>query len=112
MSYDALLSNASLGTIALPEGKPIRFGGVHMLKYEIPKGVLLISHCHSYDHPSILASGSVELWTSEDDLKTLVGPTEAFIGKGVKHALVALEDSVWYCVHPDNGADPAIEDTH
>jgi quercetin dioxygenase-like cupin family protein len=99
MNYDALVSHAeSTGDIP-PGGEQIVYGGVHINKFAIKAGTVLISHCHVYDHPSILASGEVELWTGPGELKYLIGPTEVKIAAGVKHALTALTDCVWYCVH-------------
>ena len=109
MNYDVLVSHATANPMPLPECEDIRAVGIHIKKYVIPAGLMLISHCHTYDHPSILASGEVELWTSDGGLKTLSAPAETFIAAGVKHALVALEDSVWYCLHSDNGDEPLIE---
>ena len=100
MNYDIIVAaTESVGTPP-PGGEEIIFGGVHMLKYVIGAGTVLISHCHVYDHPSILASGEVEVWTPAG-LQTLVGPTEIKIAAGVKHAVSAITDAVWYCVHAE-----------
>lgn len=98
MNYDALVSLAEASTDIPPSGEEIVYGGVHINKFEIAKGTVLVSHCHVYDHPSILAVGTVELWTA-DGLQTLTGPAEVKIAAGVKHALTAITDVVWYCVH-------------
>jgi quercetin dioxygenase-like cupin family protein len=111
VNYDMILQHALDHEIPLPQSEDTRAGGVHIKKFKIPKGTLLISHCHTYDHPSILAVGKVELWTSANGAKEMTAPAETFIAAGVKHALVALEDSVWYCIHADNGAEPETEDS-
>lgn len=99
MGYDALVANAEASNRPPPGGEKIEFGGVIMLKYFIPAGTILVSHCHVYDHPSILAWGNVELWTQAEGLKELVGPAEVKIAAGVKHAIAAVTDAVWYCLH-------------
>jgi hypothetical protein len=98
MNYDAIVDHAKAHRIPPPTGEEIVYGGVHINKFEIPAGMILISHCHVYDHPSILASGEVELWTPEG-LQRFTGPTEVKIAAGVKHALTAITDTVWYCIH-------------
>jgi hypothetical protein len=99
VNYDALVSRAEKSGDIPPGGEEIAFGGVHINKFKIPKGTVLISHCHVYDHPSILASGEVDLWLGPGEIKRLVGPAEVKIAAGVKHALSAITDVVWYCVH-------------
>jgi hypothetical protein len=98
MNYDALVSLAEGSGDIPPGGEEIICGGVHLNKFRIPAGTVLISHCHVYDHPAILASGEAELWTA-GGLRRLSGPTEVRIGAGVKHAVQALTDIVWYCAH-------------
>ncbi len=105
MEYDALVKHASENSIDLPQAEVIQFGGVHIKKFTIKEGTLLISHCHVYDHPSILAEGAAELWTGPGEYQTLVGPTEVRIAAGVKHAITALTDITWYCIH---GNEPEV----
>lgn len=108
MNYDALVSCDEALRIPPPAGEEIVYGGVHINKFEIPAGLILVSHCHVYDHPSILASGEVELWTP-DGLQRFVGPTEVKIAAGVKHAIQAITDTVWYCIH---AGSPQITGEH
>ncbi len=98
MKYDALVATAESSGELPPGGETLVYGGVQIEKYAIKKGTVLISHCHVYDHPSILAAGSVELWTPTG-VERLTGPIEVKIAAGVKHALKALTDAVWYCIH-------------
>lgn len=106
MSYDALVERAPHSGLKVPDAEETIFGGVRIRKFVIPKGVCLVSHCHNFDHPSILAAGKVEVWYSNDGrTEVLTGPTEVKIAKGVKHAVNAIEDSVWYCI---DGLKPGI----
>ncbi len=98
MNYDTLVMGVEALRNPAPGGEEINYGGVHINKFELPKGMVVISHCHVYDHPSILASGTVELWTPSG-LQTLVGPCEVRIAAGVKHAISAITDAIWYCIH-------------
>jgi quercetin dioxygenase-like cupin family protein len=97
MGYDILVEQAESSGEVPPDGEKIVYGGVEMLKYIVPAGAVLVSHCHGYDHPSILASGEVELWTPAR-IQKLTGPIEVKIPAGVKHAVSALTDIVWYCL--------------
>lgn len=99
MNYEALVGAVEAQRIPAPAGEEIVYGGVHINKFALPQGMTVLSHCHVYDHPSILASGTVELWTGPGELQTLVGPCEVKIAAGVKHAITAITDAVWYCLH-------------
>ena len=75
--------------------------GVYAKELRIPSGFTLISHRHTYDHLSILASGNV--WLSVDGVgKELRGPSAITIKASVEHTLLALTDAVWFCVHPSD----------
>jgi quercetin dioxygenase-like cupin family protein len=104
MNYDTLISHASVlaNQLSLPEGKKMVFGGVEMLRFDIPAGTLLVAHCHDYGHLSILASGKVELWTADNKLQVLEGPVEVQIPAKSKHAIQSLTDAVWYCLHKED----------
>jgi len=99
MKYDALVAHVEATRSPLPVAETIEYGGVHVDKFKIPAGMVLVSHCHVYDHPSILAVGKVELWTADGRVQELEGPAEVRIAAGVKHALQAITDVVWYCLH-------------
>jgi quercetin dioxygenase-like cupin family protein len=84
--------------------------GMYAKELRIPAGFSLISHSHVYDHLSVLASGTV-LWTSGDlPVRTLRGPCAVTVEAGVEHALHAVTDAVWYCIHPTDETDPAKVD--
>ena len=84
--------------------------GMYAKELRIPAGVSLISHSHTYDHLSVLASGTV-LWTSGDrPARALGGPCAVTVEAGVEHALYAVTDAVWYCIHPTGETDPAKVD--
>lgn len=104
MRYDTLINGVEKLKQAAPRGEIVTFGGVEMERFNILAGTVLVSHCHVYDHPSILAAGTVELWTP-DKLTRLEGPIEVEIGAGVKHAIYALTDAVWYCIRPEGVED-------
>lgn len=105
-------------TVTLPKGyKPTEIisknfaeGSLYMKKMNLLKGQFAQSHKHKYDHYSILASGKVTLITGDDnveafklgypyDYKTMEAGQEILIEAGQTHALVAQENSTWFCIH-------------
>ena len=67
-------------------------------------GSLVVQHKHKFDHLSILAKGKVIVLFDEDAVE-YTAPACINIVKGVDHAIKALEDSVWYCVHATDETD-------
>jgi quercetin dioxygenase-like cupin family protein len=67
-------------------------------------GSLVIQHKHKFDHLSILAKGKVIVLFDEDAVE-YTAPACINIVKGVDHAIKALEDSVWFCVHATDETD-------
>jgi hypothetical protein len=68
-------------------------------------GDLHPGHCHSFDHQTLLARGKIEL-TANGQKTTYTAPTIIYIKAGIKHGMMALEDTtVVYCVHPLRGGD-------
>lgn len=64
-----------------------------------------VQHQHTYDHLSILAKGKVKVLFEGDLSKEYTAPACINIIKGVNHAVYAIEDSVWYCVHATSETD-------
>ena len=85
-------------------------GGVYARRGNLRKGFTIEKHAHSYDHLSILGSGKVLLITEGKEPEEIVGPACIEIKKDTKHAIVALEDSVWFCVHATEFPD--VDDLH
>ena len=75
----------------------------------IPKGYIVGQHAHKYSHLSILAKGKVVVKTDngEDNYEA---PACLEIKEGVYHAIEALEDSVWFCIHATTETDVAKVD--
>jgi quercetin dioxygenase-like cupin family protein len=83
--------------------------GVYAKEIHIPKGAILVSHQHTYDHLSILASGLIEL-TVAGETRTMCGPRAVTIRKGEAHTVLAHTEAVWFCIHPTDETDPAHVD--
>jgi len=89
----------------LNAGTDLRGAGIAAKVVPLTAGQRIIKHKHSYDHLSLLASGKVMVQT--DDSQRLIDATEkpqsVVISAGQYHAVHALADSLWICVHPDEG---------
>jgi quercetin dioxygenase-like cupin family protein len=83
--------------------------GVYAKQMLLPKGAIALTHKHKYDHLSILAQGRVVLETPEGR-QMYCAPAAVTIRAGVSHGIMALEDSVWFCIHATDETDPAKVD--
>jgi quercetin dioxygenase-like cupin family protein len=62
-------------------------------------------HSHSFDHQTLLAKGSVEVWANGKPT-TFVAPTIIYIKAGIQHGMIAQEaETVIYCIHPLRDGD-------
>ena len=69
------------------------------------KGDAHPGHTHSFDHQTLLAKGSVEVWANGKPT-TFNAPTIIFIKAGIQHGMIAQEDgTVVYCIHPLRDGD-------
>jgi quercetin dioxygenase-like cupin family protein len=73
-------------------------GGVYAKEMRLKKGHTATTHKHTYDHMSVLASGSV-IVSCDGVEKTYTAPHVIEIKKNVNHSIHALEDTLWLCIH-------------
>jgi len=78
--------------------------GIYARQMLIPKGHLAQQHSHTYDHMSILASGHV-IVTSDENSIEYIAPACIEIKANIKHRVLALKDSVWFCIHATSATD-------
>ena len=72
--------------------------GVYAKEQRLAKGYEVQTHAHKYDHLSIMFGGPVEVEC--DGVSTMyVGHACITIKAGIQHRIVALGDSVWFCIH-------------
>ncbi len=76
----------------------ITAAGVTLIEWRFKAGMMMLSEIHDYDHLSILISGEAILRTGDVE-KHLVGPCTLEIKAGVEHALYAVTDVTWDCIH-------------
>jgi len=95
------------GTFEIDLGVVHNFSdGLYAKQMVIPKGYVVGQHAHKYSHLSILAKGKVIVKTNEAE-KEYAAPACLEIKEGVNHAIEALEDTVWFCVHATDETDIA-----
>lgn len=79
---------------------------VYAKEMHIPAGWYAEQHVHSYDHLSILASGAVMLEVGDLWPRRVNAPACLEMKAGVRHRIVALEPSIWFCIHPSGAGEP------
>ena len=79
--------------------------GLYAKEMELKEGSFAVQHKHKYDHLSILAKGRVRVLFDGELSKEYVAPACITIIKNINHAVYALEDSVWFCIHATSETD-------
>ncbi len=83
--------------------------GVYAREMHIPKGFEAETHSHNFAHMSILAEGKVFV-TANGVGTEYTAPTVISMGAGIHHGIYAVEDSVWFCIHPTDEVTPEAVD--
>lgn len=81
----------------------------------LPKsGMVVPQHAHAFDHYTLLASGSMQVWADGVKHGDYVAPSSIFIKAGIKHLLISRQDNtVAYCIHNLHGKDAVeVVETH
>jgi quercetin dioxygenase-like cupin family protein len=78
--------------------------GLYAKQMYVPKGYVVGQHAHEFSHLSILAKGKVIVRT-DDGIAEYTAPACLEIKEGIHHAIEALEDTVWFCIHATNETD-------
>jgi hypothetical protein len=92
--------------MASPKVKIIAISNVYArCMYFENKGDIEFGHCHTYDHGTLVSSGSVLVEMLDDDdavigSRSFVAPGFIFISKLKRHKITALENkTVAVCIH-------------
>jgi len=78
--------------------------GLYAKQMFVPKGYVVGTHAHTFSHLSILAKGKVIVRT-DDSVTEYTAPACLEIKEGIQHAIEALEDTVWFCIHATDETD-------
>jgi len=101
--------------ITLPEVEFMVSDGIFIKQMLLATaGIYVPQHSHTYDHASMIASGSVRVWQDEKLMGDFKAPMPFEIKAGVKHTFLSLEDNtVVYCIHQTrNYEGVSIESEH
>ena len=72
--------------------------GIYAREMNMPKGYIVQTHTHKFDHISILAKGNVIVTVNE--VRTEYNaPACIEIKAGIEHKIESLSDITWFCVH-------------
>lgn len=100
-----------------PEIKVVAISNVYCRLMDFKKrGDVELGHCHTYDHGTLVASGSLLVEMLRDDesvisQKVFKGPSFIFVSKLCKHRLTALEDNtIAVCIHALRDVDNNLVD--
>ena len=72
--------------------------GVYAKEIRLPQDHFILQHKHVYDHMSILAEGWVVVKVDDVEVE-YHAPACINIAAGKNHEVIAVTDSVWYCIH-------------
>lgn len=79
-------------------------GGVAIKQIRVDAGQIIVKHKHDYTHLSYLVSGKIEVIVNEKTSQH-DGPDCLTIIGGEYHAIRALTDCVWLCIHATDCED-------
>jgi quercetin dioxygenase-like cupin family protein len=79
-------------------------GGVYAKQMVIPTGCTIVQHKHTHDHLSVLASGTVQV-VVDGAVSRYTAPACILMAANKNHAVHALTDTVWYCIHATDCTD-------
>lgn len=84
-------------------------GGLYAKETHIPAGVTLMQHAHKFPHLSALMQGTARV-DVDGVFTTHEAPALLHIRAHAQHAVTALSDCVWACLHATDKTDPAEVD--
>lgn len=80
--------------------------GVYAKEMTLLKDNVIGKHVHTYDHLSVLACGQVLVYVDDEDPIFFEAPACVIILAGKTHAIRALTDATWFCIHATDETDP------
>lgn len=81
---------------------PIRerlVGGQYLRECTMPKGILVVSKMHKYEHPFFVSKGKVSVFTEGNGWELIEAPFTGITSPGTKRILFTHEETVWTTVH-------------
>ena len=82
--------------------------GLYTRTIYIPAGSFLTSKIHNTEHPFVIVTGSISVWTKETGAVTLHAPFHGVTKPGTQRILFAHTDTCWMTFHPTDETDLAV----
>lgn len=73
--------------------------GLYTREIFMPKGTLLTSRVHLFEHPFVVSAGVVSVWTDDTGWVTLRAPYTGITKPGTRRVLFIHEDCIWSTFH-------------
>jgi quercetin dioxygenase-like cupin family protein len=86
------------GAIHHEDAWSIQVGNIYAKQMLLPKGSGTVGHSHEHDHMTLLAKGRLVVIVGDTETE-YVAPAAILVKAKEHHALVALEETVAYCIH-------------
>lgn len=85
--------------------------GLYFREIFMPQGSLVVSKVHKTEHPFVILSGAVRVWTDESGILEFRAPYVGVTKAGTRRVLYITEDCRWITFHPTKETDlKKIED--
>lgn len=78
--------------------------GLYCREIFLPMGTLITSKIHKTEHPFVILSGKVAVWSEEDGESVITAPHFGVTKPGTRRVVLSLEDTRWVTFH-------AVEET-
>jgi hypothetical protein len=79
--------------------------GLYSREIFMPAGTMLTSKIHKTEHPYVVLSGKVSVWTNDGDEVVIEGPYVGITQPGTRRVLYIHEDTRWITFHPSEETD-------
>lgn len=76
--------------------------GLYSREIFMPAGSLITSKIHKTEHPFVVLSGKVSVWTNDGDRVDIEGPYVGTTYPGTRRVLYIHEDTRWITFHPSD----------
>lgn len=80
--------------------------GLYAKQATFPAGAVVAKHTHDFSHLSVLAQGKVVVKVAGEEDCFYEAPACIEIKAGKEHAVIAIEEAVWFCIHATDEKDP------
>ncbi len=76
--------------------------GLYCREIFMPKGSVVISRVHKFEHPFVVSKGKVSVWCENDGWIFIEAPFTGVTKPGTRRILFVSEDCIWTTFHVGN----------